>query len=85
MSYGHAEKIARSAARDIAAAADAHPIDPVLYDDPEMRRVLAVRDVGAIFRALKATGISYRRIAALVGMSQSECSKIISGRQVVAY
>jgi len=85
VSYGHAEKIARSAARDIAAAADAHPIDPVLYDDPEMRRVLAVRDVGAIFRALKATGISYRRIAALVGMSQSECSKIISGRQVVAY
>ena len=85
MSYGHAEKIARSAAGDIAAAADAHPINSRLYDDPDTRRILAVRDVGAIFRSIKATGVSYRRIAALVGMSQSEVSEIISGRQVQGY
>ena len=50
-----------------------------------MRRILAERDIGALFSALKATGISYRRIAALVGMSQSEVSEIISGRRVLAY
>ena len=38
-----------------------------------------------MFCALKATGISYRRIAALVGMSQSEVSEIISGRRALAY
>jgi len=38
-----------------------------------------------LFCALKATGISYRRIAALAGMSQSEVSEIISGRRVLAY
>jgi len=50
-----------------------------------VRRILAERDIGALFSALKATGISYRRIAALVGMSQSEVSEIISGRRVLAY
>jgi len=34
---------------------------------------------------VKATGVSYRRIATLVGMSQSQVAEIISGRQVLAY
>ncbi len=34
---------------------------------------------------MKATGVSYRRIATLVGMSQSQVAEIISGRQVLAY
>jgi transcriptional regulator with XRE-family HTH domain len=87
MAYGHADKIARSAAREAPAAAETAtpPIDPRLYDSPEVRRILAERDIGGLFRAVKATGISYRRIAALVGMSQSEVSEIISGRRVLAY
>ncbi len=87
MAYGHADKIARSAAGEVPAAAEADtpPIDPRLYEREDVRRILAERDIGALFRALKATGISYRRIAALVGMSQSEVSEIISGRRVLAY
>jgi len=81
MSYGHAEKIVRSAA----AVPPAPPVDPRLFDSPEMRRILADRDVGGLFRAVKATGVSYRTIAALVGMSQSEVSEIIGGRQVLSY
>ena len=73
MSYGHAEKIARSAA----AVLPAPPVDPRLFDSPGMRAILGERDIGALFRAVKATGVSYRTIAALVGMSQSEVSEII--------
>ena len=61
--------------------ADTPPIDPQLYNSPEVRHILAERDIDGLFRAVKATGISYRRIAALVGMSQSEVSEIISGRR----
>ena len=89
MSYGHAEKIARSAAGKVPVAAEEASaggrIDPRLCDSPEVRSILAERDIGGLFRAVKATGISYRRIAALVGMSQSEVSEIISGRRVLAY
>jgi len=87
VSYGHAEKIARSAAGEVPVVAEAAtpPIDSRFYQQKDVRRILAERDIGALFRALKATGISYRRIAALVGMSQSEVSEIISGRRVLAY
>ena len=85
MSYSHAEKIARSAAGVPAGGPPAPPVDPRLFDSPEMRATLGERDIGALFRAVKATGVSYRTIAALVGMSQSEVSEIISGRRVHSY
>ena len=68
VSYGHAEKIARSAAGEVPVVAEAAtpPIDSRFYQQKDVRRILAERDIGALFRALKATGISYRRIAALV-------------------
>jgi len=84
-SYSHAEKLARRVAGTPAGDPPAPPVDPRLYDSPEMRAILGERDIGALFRAVKGTGVSYRTIAALVGMSQSEVSEIISGRRVHSY
>jgi transcriptional regulator with XRE-family HTH domain len=58
-----------------------HPV----WNHPEMRRALALRDIGTVFRLLQRHGLSQRRIAALTGQSQSEVSEILNGRQVVSY
>ncbi|MGH3708651.1 MAG: helix-turn-helix domain-containing protein, partial [Pseudonocardiaceae bacterium] len=50
-----------------------------------MRAALAARDISQVYRLLNAAGVSQRRIAALVGQSQSEVSEIVNGRQVQAY
>jgi len=60
-------------------------IDPAVWEQPEMRRALAARDVGAVYRGLRDVGITQRTIAELTGMAQSEVSEIIKGRQVRAY
>jgi transcriptional regulator with XRE-family HTH domain len=60
-------------------------IDPALYERDEVRGVLAVRDIGALYRVLNDSGVNQRRIAALTGQSQSEVSEILKGRQVMAY
>src|SRR5262244_3990631 len=60
-------------------------IDPALWGKPEIRAVLARRDIGALYRWLYRQGVSQRRIAELVGQSQSEVSEILAGRQVLAY
>jgi transcriptional regulator with XRE-family HTH domain len=52
---------------------------------PELILACAKRDVSAIFRILNKSGIPQRRIAELVGMSQSEVSEILKGRQVMSY
>lgn len=57
-------------------------IDPEWFEAPEMRRILAARDIGALYRALTGFGISQRRIASLTGQSQSEVSEILKGRRV---
>jgi transcriptional regulator with XRE-family HTH domain len=60
--------------------------NPGIWDEPEMRQVLAVRDVAGIFRLLQKREISQRRIAEMTGMSQSEVSEVLHGtRQVQAY
>jgi transcriptional regulator with XRE-family HTH domain len=64
--------------------------DPIDGDHPvwshaEMRRALALRDIGTVFKLLQRHGLSQRRIAALTGQSQSEVSEILNGRQVVSY
>lgn len=61
------------------------PPDPAVWDEPEMREALAVRDMAAVFRLLKAHGVSQRRIAALTGQSQPEISDILRGRIVTSY
>src|SRR6476660_9607475 len=52
---------------------------------PEALRACAERDITTLFRILRDGGLSQRRIADLVGISQSEVSEIFSGRQVQSY
>ncbi len=65
VSYGHADKIAAIAARAQAAAEKpAPPIDPALYRRDDVRRILAERDIGALYRVLKDdAGLTQRQIA----------------------
>jgi transcriptional regulator with XRE-family HTH domain len=60
-------------------------IDPGLWEQPDMRAVLAVRDIRAVYRTLTSLGVNQRQIAALVGQSQSEVSEIVKGRVVKDY
>lgn len=62
-----------------------HPVPPDVWEESEMRRALAARDISAVYRLLRRVGISQRQIAALTGQSQSEVSEILKGRQVMAY
>src|SRR5690242_19000654 len=59
--------------------------DIISFEQPEMRKALAVREVSTVYRLLRRTGVSQRQIAALTGQSQSEVSEILKGRQVMAY
>jgi transcriptional regulator with XRE-family HTH domain len=61
------------------------PIDPALFERPDMRRALAHRDIATVYRILVDHGLSQRRLAELVGQSQSEVSEILKGRQVQSY
>jgi transcriptional regulator with XRE-family HTH domain len=58
---------------------------PVLFSSDEMRAALARRDISTVYRLLTRAGVSQRRIAELVGQSQSEVSEILKGRQVMGY
>lgn len=61
------------------------PWPPVLdLDDPAVREACAERDIAGIFR-LRPSGMTQRRLAELVGMSQSEVADILAGRQVKSY
>jgi transcriptional regulator with XRE-family HTH domain len=83
MGYGHADKIARLASTPTAAREKPAPaIDPTLYRRDDVRRILAERDIGALYRVLRDEGITQRTIAELTGQSQSEVSEILKGRRV---
>jgi hypothetical protein len=61
-------------------------IDPRVWEREGMRRFLAARDIGSVYRLLQQLGISQRAIAARTGHAQSEVSEIVAGhRQVVSY
>ena len=62
-----------------------NPLSLETWNEPEMKRVLADRDISSVYRQLRRHGISQRHIAALTGQSQSEVSEILKGRQVMAY
>ncbi len=62
-----------------------HPIAPDVWEESEMRRAVATRDISTVYRLLRRVGVSQRQIAALTGQSQSEVSEILKGRQVMAY
>ncbi|MGH3885424.1 MAG: helix-turn-helix domain-containing protein [Pseudonocardiaceae bacterium] len=79
MSYGHDQ---RGAPDD----GPAPPVGPEWYQRPEVRPVLASRDIGALYRLLgNDAGLTQRQIAAYTGQSQSEVSEIFKGRRVIAY
>jgi len=61
------------------------PIDPALYYRADVRAVLAVHDIGALFRVLMEAGLTQRTIAALTGQAQSEVAEILAGRKVEDY
>lgn len=57
-------------------------IPPAVLDSPVMRAALAAHDISRAYKLLIAAGLNQRDIAALVGMSPSEVSEIITGRRV---
>ena len=66
-------------------ARQSHAVPADAWEQPEMRAVLASREVSAVYRLLRKHGVSQRQIAAMTGQSQSEVSEILKGRQVMAY
>ena len=61
-------------------------IDRSIWWRPEMRSLLAQRDLTNVYRLLQQAGASQRWIAAQTGHSQSEVSEIVGGRRrVVSY
>lgn len=60
-----------------------NPIDPTLFNRDDLRPVLAVHDIGALYRALHNAGISQRQIAQRTGQTQSEVSEILKGTRRV--
>src|SRR6266536_6214415 len=61
------------------------PLDSGWWDRPELRPVLASRDVAGVFRWLQRHGWSQTQIGARTYQSQGEVSEILNGRQVKAY
>jgi len=61
-------------------------IPPSLWDRPEVRRAISVRDLGSVFLAVrKYTGLSQTEVGELLGgVAQSEVSNIERGRRRVA-
>lgn len=87
MSYGHADKIAAILAGIPAVGSEKPipPIDPALYYRDDVRAVLAVRDIGALFRVLEDVGLTQQEIARLTGQAQSEVAEILAGRKIDDY
>jgi transcriptional regulator with XRE-family HTH domain len=56
-----------------------------IWQGQDMRRALAVRDLGTVFRLLQKQGVSQRVIAGSTGMSTSEVYEVLRGRRVMAY
>ena len=65
--------------------ANAHEIDPAIWERPQMRQALSAATWPPSIGLLQRIGISQRHIAALTAQSQSEISEILKGRQVMAY
>ncbi|MGH4021809.1 MAG: helix-turn-helix domain-containing protein [Pseudonocardiaceae bacterium] len=58
------------------------PLDPALFEPPEMRAALAACDVTGVYRRLTGAGVSQHQIARRTGQSQSEVCEIVAGRRV---
>jgi hypothetical protein len=60
-------------------------IDSAIFEQPDMRRALAERDISSVYKILVDNGVAQGHIASLVGQNASEVSEIISGRRVQGY
>lgn len=60
-------------------------VDPGVWQQPEMRRSLAGRDLAGVFRLLRRVGVSQRAVASATGLSPSEVYEVLHGRKVMAY
>ncbi|MGQ0775880.1 MAG: helix-turn-helix domain-containing protein [Pseudonocardiales bacterium] len=90
MSDGPDEEIAGSGDGERVGAPDGEssgpPVGPEWYERLAVRPILAARDVGGIYRALRDdAGVSQRQIAGCTGQSQSEVCEIVAGRVVMSY
>jgi len=56
-------------------------VNPALWDDPEMRAVLAARDIRTVYLLLQRAGFSQQRIAALTGQSQRRSRQSSTGER----
>jgi transcriptional regulator with XRE-family HTH domain len=61
------------------------PLDPALFEPPEMLAALAAHDVATVYRRLVEGGISQHQLARRTGQSQSEICEILKGRKVGMY
>ncbi len=61
------------------------PLDPILFESPEMRAALAGHDIATVYRRLERAGISQHQLARRTGQSQSEVCEIRKGRKVGMY
>lgn len=65
-----------------------HPADgiaPATWEQRDMRRALASRDLKSVYERLQRVGISQRHIARLTGQSASEVYEVLKGRRVMAH
>jgi len=87
VSYGHADEIAAIVAGTPAAGSEkpTPPIDPALYYRDDVRAVLAVHDIGALFRVLEDAGLTQQEIGRLTGQAQSEVAEILAAGKVDDY
>ena len=65
--------------------ADRDVLDPELWQQADMRRALAARDLARVFTLLRQVGTTQRAIAGLAGLAPSEVYEITRGRRVMAY
>ena len=59
--------------------------DPAWWWLPEVRPILAVRDITGLYRWLQKMGWSQQQIGSVTGQSQPEVSAILHGRKVHSY
>ncbi|MDG4768546.1 helix-turn-helix transcriptional regulator [Solwaraspora sp. WMMD406] len=67
---------------------DQHPADriaPATWEQRDMRRALAARDLKTVYERLQRVGVSQRQIARLTGQSASEIYEVLRGRRVMAH
>lgn len=55
-----------------------------LWDEPDLRRALAAREMPPVYRSLRERGLTIHQIAEMTSQSRSEVSEILQGRQVIA-